>query len=626
VNFNIIIFGLVVSIWISLALDSFAAFTVFSAGLGLALAFLGHKKFGFGKALYKIRDVHGKRLTALFHAKRSFLKILAVSDDFSVTISRPILDTRVFQRLQAILENKIKGKVRMSGRPANPFKMVKKSISISLLFLFVTLPIAVVLGMVVNPLFLVLVSGPAGIALYPIVTLRLARTKRETEINSEIAYFVRYAGIMQSVEKSLYDSILDVIGYGLFDVIETEGRMLYRNVTIFAMETFEALNDIALHHPNRAFKSFLLSYVATAQTGGDLTNLVEREADSLFESLKSSLKRYVDTASTFGEILLIMLLIMPTFLIATSFLLPGSSVILLVIIGVACIPVVSLGLVIIIDASQPRNQNKVSVSRLAFLAGTVIGMVCIALQQHPWFVITSGVLGFALVNSFYTMPQITQIKNLENALPEFLRDVTEYRKIGYDMTISLFRLFGNRRYNKYFDRLFGEIFSKLKSGQPLSSISLAENRSWMTRLVIFILGKLADTGGGTSLTLEHLTRFVSDVINTKKETTSALRMQMLLVYTGPVLMVWVAKVSTSLLTKMGSNLAFFSSSGIGNTFAITPDFADAVNIVMAISSIAMGFVFTKISVFTLKDTRNVAVTSAIVLVAISLYPYLPSIF
>lgn len=174
--------------------------------------------------------------------------------------------------------------------------------------------------------------------------------------------------------------------------------------------------------------------------------------------------------------------------------------------------------------------------------------------------------------------------------------------------------------------MFGEIFSKLKSGQPLSSISLAENRSWMTRLVMFILGKLADTGGGTPLTLEHLTRFTSDIINAKKETASALRMQMLLVYIGPVLMVWVAKVSTSLLTKMGSNLAFFSSSGIENTFAVTPDFTDAVNIVMVISSIAMGFVFTKISVFTLKDTRNVAITSAIVLVAISLYPYLPSIF
>jgi archaeal flagellar protein FlaJ len=625
VNFNVIIFGLIVSFWISLALNNFVVFAISSVSLVLVLALQKPAKIDFKKILDRVRKIRLQKLVAL-DVKRPTLKVFPISEGLPVVLSKPILDTRIFQRLQTILEGTIEGKIRMAGRPANPLNMVKKSISFSLLFLFITFPIAIVLGIFVNPIFFALAAGPIGIAFYPGIALKLAKSKRETEINHELAYFVRFAGIMQSVEKSLYESLIGVIGYGLFDVIETDGKMAYRNVTMFAMDMFEALNEIALHHPNRAFRSFLLSYVATAQTGGDLVNLVEGEADSFFESLKSSIKRYVETSSTFGEILLIILLIMPTFLIATSFLLPGSSVILLVLIGVIGIPMISLGLVIMIDTSQPRYQNKVTVSRLAFLVGIIIGIIGIILQQHPWFIITSGVLGFALVNSFYTIPQFAQIKNLENAMPEFLRDVTEFRKIGYDMTISLFQLFGKRRYNDTFDKLFGTIFSKLKSGQTLSSITLGENRSWMTRLIIFILGKLADTGGGTTLTLEHLTRFVSDVIITKKETVSALRMQMFLVYIGPLLMVWVAKVSTSLLTKMGSNLAFFTTSGIGNTFSITPDFTDAINIVMAISSIAMGFVFTKISMFTLKDTRNVAITSGIVLAAIFLYPYLPSIF
>ena len=624
-NFNIIIFGLIVSIWISLVLNNFVVFTISSVGLVLVISLQKPEKFDFKKILDTVRKIRLQNL-AVLDVKRSTLKVFPISGGLPMVLSKPILDTKIFQKLQTILEGTIEGKIRMAGRPANPFNMIKKSISLSLLFVFITLPIAIVLGIFVNSIFFALAAGPIGITFYPAIALRLAKSKRDTEINHELAYFVRYAGIMQSVEKSLYDSLIGVIGYGLFDVIETDGKMAYRNVTMFAMDIFEALNEIALHHPNRAFKSFLLSYVATAQTGGDLTNLVEGEADSFFESLKSSIKRYVETSSTFGEILLIILLIMPTFLIATSFLLPGGSVILLVLIGVIGIPMISLGLIIMVDTSQPRNQNKVTVSRLAFLVGIIVGTTGIILQQHPWFVIASGVLGFALTNSFYTVPQFTQIKNLENAMPEFLRDVTEYRKIGYDMTISLFQLFGKRRYNKHFDQLFGKIFSKLKSGHTLSSITLVENRSWMTRLIIFILGKLADTGGGTSLTLEHLTRFVSDVIITKRETISALRMQMFLVYIGPLLMVWVAKVSTSLLTKMGSNLAFFTTSGIGNTFSVTPDFTDAVNIMMAISSIAMGFVFTKISMFTLKDTRNVAITSAIVLAAISLYPYLPSIF
>jgi flagellar protein FlaJ len=194
------------------------------------------------------------------------------------------------------------------------------------------------------------------------------------------------------------------------------------------------------------------------------------------------------------------------------------------------------------------------------------------------------------------------------------------------MTISLYRLYGTRKYNKYFNELFGMIYSQLKSGATLSGIAGIEDKSWITKLVLFILGKLADTGGGTPLTLEHLTRFVSDVTTIKKSTVSALRMQMLLVYIGPIIMVFVSKTSISLLTKMSSNLSFFSNLGVGGAFAITPEFVDAINIVIVISSLAMGFVFTKISMFTLKDTKNVAITAIIVIIAILISPYLPSIF
>ena len=91
------------------------------------------------------------------------------------------------------------------------------------------------------------------------------------------------------------------------------------------------------------------------------------------------------------------------------------------------------------------------------------------------------------------------------------------------------------------DELFRTIYSQLKSGTTLSGIADIEDKSWITKLVLFMLGKLADTGGGTPLTLEHLTRFVSDINAIKKSTMSALRMQMLLVYIGPIIMVFVSR-------------------------------------------------------------------------------------
>lgn len=620
-NRGLVIVGLLASVWLCIIMNNFLGFALSCAVFAVSI-FLAHRQSCLSKVQYKIAII--RQWLSRFSTRGSF-KAYPVTDRLSSAISRPILDLPPFQRIQNFLEDKIAKGVRSSGIPLNPLNAAKRSISLSLLCAFIAIPSGVMLGFLSNIVFFSFLAMPIGIVFYPRLVLFLARTKREGEIRDELAYFVRYAGIMQSVERGLYDSLVGLIGCRLFEIIETEAKMAYRNVAVFAMDHLEVLNEAALYHPNRIFRSFLLSYVATAQTGGDLTNLLETEADRLFESLKASIKRYTETSSNFGEVLLIVLLIMPTFLIATSFLLPTGSVTLMVLIGIVVIPLTSLGLVVLVDSSQPRNKDRITMNRFAIVAGVIISLVFTLLQVHPWLSVTAGVMGFSLVNLLHTRPQFLLIKNVEGALPEFLRDVTEYRKIGYDMTISLFHIFGRRRYNRDFDKILGAIFARLRSGQDLSSIRIEENRSWMTRLIFFILAKIAETGGGTPLALEHLTRFVSDIAVTKRETASVLRTQMYLAYAGPLLMVWVAKVSTSLLTKMSSDLAFFSSS-ISNTFSVTPGFSEAVNLVIVVSSISMGFVFTKISTFTLKDTRGVAMTTVLVLAAMLLYPYLPSIF
>ena len=333
-NYNQVIVALVAIIWLSLAFNNLTVFGISTVGVLFILAKRTSKKFDWKKLVEKFYKFSLLQKLNISNTKKPSARIIPLSINLPIFISKPVLDMPIFQKLQKKLGSQIESEIRMSGKPANSLNMIKKSMSFSVLFVIIILPIAIALGILVTPLFFVLIILPMGIMFYPRMALGLAKSKRETAINHELAYFTKYASIMQSVEKTLYDSLVEIIGNGLFEIIETDAKMVYRNVTMFAMDIFEALNDIALHHPNRAFQSFLLSYVATAQTGGDLTNLIEREAESFFESLKEDLKRYLGTATTFGEILLIILLIMPTFLIATSFLLPGGSVTLLLLVGV----------------------------------------------------------------------------------------------------------------------------------------------------------------------------------------------------------------------------------------------------------------------------------------------------
>ena len=126
-NFNGIIFGLIVSIWISLVLNNFAVFAISCAGLVLVISLSRAEKFDPKKILDKVKKINLQKLTE-FDVKGPTLKVFSVSDELPVVLSKPILDTRIFQRLQAVLEGTIEGKIRMAGRPANPGTMVKKSI------------------------------------------------------------------------------------------------------------------------------------------------------------------------------------------------------------------------------------------------------------------------------------------------------------------------------------------------------------------------------------------------------------------------------------------------------------------------------------------------------------------
>jgi len=622
---NHIIAILFALVWISLGLDNLIVF-----GFAVScLSFLLLHRMSAKMNILKFSTRLAKKLFVVKNpasAKKANARLFPIPDNISMSISKPILQLAFFQKFQKKLASQMESGIMTSGIPANPLALIKKSMSFSIVLSFGIIPVAISLGIVVNPLFLAIMTIPGMILFYPLISLKTTKSKRETVIKHELAYFVKYAAIMQSVEKSLYESLVETIGKNLFEVIENDAKLVYRNVTMFAMDTFTALNQIALNHPNRLFQSFLLSYVATAQTGGDLTNLVERESESFFETLKESLKRYIDVATHLGEVLLIMNFILPLFLVATSFLLPGGSISILLIVGVIGIPLMSMGLIAMTDSAQPRNLNYITMNKMSFVAGIATSLVMLAASQPPWLIVTSGVLGFAVLNMLHTGPQFLRIKNTENALPEFLRDMTEYRKIGYDMTISVFQLFSRRKYNKHFDELFARIYIQLKSGSSLSQIAETENKSWTTKMVLFILGKLADTGGGTPLTMEHLTRFVTDINTTKNTTLSALRMQLIFVYMAPPLMVFVAKMSSSMLAKMTHNFSMFGGIGINNVFEITPQFVDVTGLVIAIASLSMGFVFAKISLFTLKDTRNVVIVAIILIISNLLSPYFPTIF
>ena len=237
-NYNHVIVVLVAIIWLSLAFNNLTVFGISTVGLLFILAKRTSKKFDWKKLVEKFYKFSLLQKLNIPNTKKPSARIIPVSINLPIFISKPVLDMPIFQKLQKKLGSQIESEIRMSGKPANSLNMIKKSMSFSVLFVIIILPIAIALGIFVTPLFFVLIILPMGIMFYPRIALGLAKSKRETAINHELAYFTKYASIMQSVEKTLYDSLVEVIGNGLFEIIETDAKMAYRNVTMFAMDIF----------------------------------------------------------------------------------------------------------------------------------------------------------------------------------------------------------------------------------------------------------------------------------------------------------------------------------------------------------------------------------------------------
>jgi len=69
---------------------------------------------------------------------------------------------------------------------------------------------------------------------------------------------------------------------------------------------------------------------------------------------------------------------------------------------------------------------------------------------------------------------------MEHALTEFLRDVTEYRKVGLPVSRAITAVAERRSYNKPFNTLLNYVAIALKMNRKLSEIYVP-TKSWFVK-------------------------------------------------------------------------------------------------------------------------------------------------
>ncbi len=551
------------------------------------------------------------------------LSIRAVSGDRILSLLQPLLRIKPISQLQTRMSASVEQDILQSGVAVNPRLIGARSTAYMLLAAAIGVPISLYLSTSISHAFLVFLFAPVIVLIYPALQLKSVASERKKLIEDELPFFASYASVMQTVGRSLYYSITQVAGEGIFKVLEREGVMVKRNVEVFAMDQLEAMNNLALNHPNSSFKSFLLGYVSIARSGGDLSRYMELKASEFFNSTRFRMSRYTSHAGTLSESMLIVLLVLPSLFISSAFIMPGKFVSMLGIVGIVVVPMIAVTMIFVANYAQPKSRDTIMHSKYAVVSAIACAVILLAIRADLWLILTISAIGGSGVNVLQTQRQFRQISSAESAMPDFMRDVTEYRKIGYDISQAVVRTAEERKYNAFFDTIVADIASRIRFGytfaEAVTSVSIG---SWIGKLVFFVLAKVSETGGGTPAVLEYLTNFISQFNEARKEMLSSVRIHAIMAYSGPLMMVWIGKGSSAVLEKLGPGVEFlFGSQG---ALTATPEFLALVNLIVAASALSMGIAVAKISYFTVKNTTSILITALVTLLAIYLAPFLPT--
>jgi len=336
--------------------------------------------------------------------------------------------------------------------------------------------------------------------------------------------------------------------------------------------------------------------------------------------------------SSVVEALVTLLIILPIMIMVVSFVLPGSSLEQVTLFATVGLPLLAIIMGVIVSSLQPRSFNSIGLDQksLSILLGVGLasGITSYLIIKEIWIAIAVGFLIPSAMSAIISGRYVKEVAKLEHDLPEFLRDITEYKKIGYDVLLAIIHLSKDNIYHSTFAKKLGDVGLLLHTGiTPTSSVKATEFRSYFTKISFYLLAYIAEFGGGTPKTLETITRFITNAKDAVKEGKATISALGLIIFASPLIMVFTAgmiqnivgsidpaSIDSVIQSSSGNDLGL--NAGFINLVTITPEFMSMIKTLIITSSILGAFVITKAVDFTFYNTWRVVVIGIIAILSI----------
>jgi archaeal flagellar protein FlaJ len=407
--------------------------------------------------------------------------------------------------------------------------------------------ICIVLGMVLHILFFYLAVLAPPIVFVMVWSLpKVSQGSRASALDNELPMLIGFLGVLSGGGVSPISTLRRISSMGkVFPASAKEAKRILVDIDVFGTDPISAFETAAKYMPNKPFKEFLYGYTTVLKVGGDVKSYVNNKLKETLDQRTSGVRRITDSVGTLAEAYLTVTAVMGITLFSL-FQLEGvvahndSGLQTLYMFSYMVVPAVSALFIFIIDGTQPKQPYFNKRPYYVLMACVPIGLALflIPLPLELSLHVSVALASIMVIPSVVAFRQSRQRNGLEKALPDFIRDVAEGRKIGLSPEGSIEQLA-----TKNYGRLSTSIKtmgSQISWGLPIIKVikTFADSvDSWITMAIGTLMVEVVDVGGGTVNSFSQMADFTRKVNELESDKRSALRSYIFVIYMAGIMLV-----------------------------------------------------------------------------------------
>jgi flagellar protein FlaJ len=412
--------------------------------------------------------------------------------------------------------------------------------------------------------------------------LARATSGEREEIERELPFAVMIFTLMAASGVSLYDGWKRIRKLSFLPKFRREAEEVTRQVEVLGKDPLTVMHGRAESTNSKLYRNFLGGFISSTKSGGKIVDYMRSELKSIFELRSIAMNRSIEKIATLVEAYAVMLIVtLCTYILFVVFsssnmmeLLTQTSIpnspVMAYLIAFLFMPIISFAFILVAHNMQRSSfPHLKDVYKRALIVMIAVGAPLSLILLMPSLSFLTDAVGLAeLVTACLvamSVPIAVQYHkiakvnyNAEDAIPNFIRDVTESQKIGLSPEKSIIQATMRKDYG-HFSQLLGLIRSQIEWGIPLRKTFgnfKQRIRSWFALVNFAMMVETIEIGGNPTQALEILSEYSEKEREVQINRRALLRPYIILSFVWSVLIAvttTIVALTTGLMTSLMSS-------------------------------------------------------------------------